>query len=207
MSSPATTGPTLAKSSSAVLCVRRDSWGVTTSPSTPGVTPSSTPAWSSDRKRLLPAPCEVLPRAARQRWSPEGQSSQETDGHVETLPSRGSLATGGHCSLVSSLILSLYCFQKAHGSLRSKSTFGPLAEATWNRLLTVEGEGKSFWYFFPFVLGGGGREGARPRLGVGFWRFTLVYICLTGWVDPWPPTVTLGPWCLLTLRIVFFSLM
>lgn len=72
--------------------------------------------------------------ASRQRWSPEGQSSQETDGHMEICHRRGVLATGGHCSLVNILTLSLRCFQKAHGSLRSKSTFGPLGEATLNRL-------------------------------------------------------------------------
>lgn len=101
--------------------------------------------------------------AARQRWSPERQSSQETDGHMEARPSpsRGVLAAGGHCSLVTLLILSLYCFQKAHGSLRSKSTFGPLAEATWNRLLTVGGQANAFGIFF-FVFGGG-REGGRGQ--------------------------------------------
>lgn len=92
--------------------------------------------------------------AARQRWSPERQSSQETDGHTEARPSRGVLADGGHCSLVTILILSLYCFQKAHGSLRSKSTFGPLAEATWNRLLTVGGQANAFGIFFHVFRGG-----------------------------------------------------
>lgn len=68
--------------------------------------------------------------------------------------------------MVTILILSLYCFQKAHGSLRSKSTFGPLAEATRNRLLTVGGQANAFGIFF-FVFGGGWEGGARPRLGVG----------------------------------------
>lgn len=62
-----------------------------------------------------------------------------------------------------SLILSLYCFQKAHGSLRSKSTFGPLAEATWNRLLTVGGQANAFG-IFSFVLGvGGWEEGGKAK--------------------------------------------
>lgn len=103
--------------------------------------------------------------AARQRWSPEGQSSQETNGHMETSPSRGALVTRGHCSWVNILILFLsrHCFQKAHGSLRSKSTFGSLV-----RLLGAVSDcwraGKCFGYFL-LCFGGWGEGGKAKTRG------------------------------------------
>lgn len=76
--------------------------------------------------------------------------------------------------------------------------------------LTVGGKADAFLFLtHTFIWGwggwwGGGVRGVGPRLGSNFQDSTLVYICLTGCVEPVPPTAILGASCLPSLRIVTF---
>lgn len=139
-------------------------------------------------------------------------ASRRMDGPVETSPSRDipdgrTQASLGRAHLDA---LSPHCFFKAHCSLRSKFTLGPLPEATLH-VSDCWREGRCFslshthlYLGLGRVVGGWG-EGCRTQTGIEFSRFnTGVHICLTGCVEPVPPTAILGASCLPSLRIVTF---